>query len=258
MEEKVTQKVVTVKPDGTEESLEQEKRRKNIYKIVIATVILLTITGAVTAYYFLSKTKQEEQVACTMEAKICPDGSAVGRSGPMCEFAPCPSPKTKNSNSTSPSPSTQEVKKGSPTPIPDRVYINTQYKYNFKYAGNLIYNKTSSPDEGILESVYFNYTTPANDENNIFIASLSNLDLEEEKAQMTQEDGAYSSTPTFSTKQINNRTITYAEISINQNEQEIYTIYLAMIPIGDKTLRFISDIEDKVTVDKVISTLQTK
>lgn len=27
---------------------------------------------------------------CTMEAKICPDGSAVGRTGPNCEFAPCP------------------------------------------------------------------------------------------------------------------------------------------------------------------------
>jgi len=30
-----------------------------------------------------------EPVACTMEAKICPDGSSVGRSGPKCEFAPC-------------------------------------------------------------------------------------------------------------------------------------------------------------------------
>jgi len=30
-------------------------------------------------------------IACTMEAKLCPDGSAVGRSGPNCEFAPCPS-----------------------------------------------------------------------------------------------------------------------------------------------------------------------
>src|SRR3989344_2428627 len=29
-------------------------------------------------------------VACTMEAKLCPDGSAVGRTGPKCEFAPCP------------------------------------------------------------------------------------------------------------------------------------------------------------------------
>ena len=27
---------------------------------------------------------------CTQEAKICPDGSAVSRTGPNCEFAPCP------------------------------------------------------------------------------------------------------------------------------------------------------------------------
>ncbi len=30
------------------------------------------------------------QKGCTMEAKICPDGSAVGRTGPNCEFAACP------------------------------------------------------------------------------------------------------------------------------------------------------------------------
>jgi hypothetical protein len=29
-------------------------------------------------------------VACTMEAKLCPDGSSVGRSGPNCEFEKCP------------------------------------------------------------------------------------------------------------------------------------------------------------------------
>lgn len=29
-------------------------------------------------------------VACTMDAKLCPDGSAVGRSGPKCEFTLCP------------------------------------------------------------------------------------------------------------------------------------------------------------------------
>ena len=42
---------------------------------------------------FLTTTKMpttSEPVACTMEAMICPDGSAVGRTGPNCEFAPCP------------------------------------------------------------------------------------------------------------------------------------------------------------------------
>jgi len=30
------------------------------------------------------------QRACTQEARLCPDGTAVGRTGPNCEFAPCP------------------------------------------------------------------------------------------------------------------------------------------------------------------------
>lgn len=32
--------------------------------------------------------------ACTLEAKICPDGSTVGRMPPTCEFAPCPETTT--------------------------------------------------------------------------------------------------------------------------------------------------------------------
>ena len=31
-----------------------------------------------------------KDVVCTMDAKMCPDGSSVGRQGPDCEFAPCP------------------------------------------------------------------------------------------------------------------------------------------------------------------------
>ncbi len=32
----------------------------------------------------------ETPVACTMDAKMCPDGSYVGRTGPKCEFEACP------------------------------------------------------------------------------------------------------------------------------------------------------------------------
>lgn len=32
----------------------------------------------------------QRQIACTADAKICPDGTAVGRTGPNCEFALCP------------------------------------------------------------------------------------------------------------------------------------------------------------------------
>jgi len=63
---------------------------KNIILISILAVIAGTIL-----FWRLSITggssKTVLPVACTMEAKICPDGSAVGRTGPLCEFAACPS-----------------------------------------------------------------------------------------------------------------------------------------------------------------------
>jgi hypothetical protein len=46
---------------------------------------LINNTGSISV-----PTPTTEPVACTMDAKICPDGSAVGRVGPNCEFAPCP------------------------------------------------------------------------------------------------------------------------------------------------------------------------
>ena len=45
--------------------------------------------------------------ACTMDAKICPDGSSVGRIGPDCEFAPCP---TSVSATPTPKPSSAKIK----------------------------------------------------------------------------------------------------------------------------------------------------
>lgn len=40
--------------------------------------------------YKTPKVSQPPEKACTMEAKLCLDGSYVGRSGPNCEFAKCP------------------------------------------------------------------------------------------------------------------------------------------------------------------------
>lgn len=60
--------------------------------IKIAGIALLVVIAGVA---FMEYPKQEATtVACTMEAKICPDGSAVGRTGPMCEFAACPEAST--------------------------------------------------------------------------------------------------------------------------------------------------------------------
>lgn len=61
----------------------------NIFK-TLSVAILISLVSFVGYKYFMSDSGVEE-VACTMEAKLCPDGSYVGRTGPECGFAACPS-----------------------------------------------------------------------------------------------------------------------------------------------------------------------
>lgn len=45
---------------------------------------------------------------CTEEAMICPDGSSVARTGPDCEFAPCPDAGDSDSGEAPPDPPPEE------------------------------------------------------------------------------------------------------------------------------------------------------
>lgn len=58
--------------------------------VIISAVVFggyLTLANWQNLWPFESK---PEQIACTKEAMFCPDGTAVGRTGPNCEFAECP------------------------------------------------------------------------------------------------------------------------------------------------------------------------
>lgn len=61
-------------------------------KNILVVVVGLVLIGAV--YIFIKPSLAPidggGQVACTADAKQCPDGSYVGRTGPKCEFTPCP------------------------------------------------------------------------------------------------------------------------------------------------------------------------
>jgi hypothetical protein len=62
-------------------------KKQTLIGIILSGVALFLIVAVIVARYV---TGQNNQVACTQEAMVCPDGSAVGRVGPRCEFAPCP------------------------------------------------------------------------------------------------------------------------------------------------------------------------
>jgi len=79
--------------------------------ILISLVLLgIVVVAGAGGYFFLNKSKTTEtvamatptpdsnpQVACTLDAKECPDGSFVSRQGLECEFAKCPA-ETANSS----------------------------------------------------------------------------------------------------------------------------------------------------------------
>lgn len=74
------------------------------------------------AYRAIQPTPSGE-IVCTQEAKQCPDGSYVGRRGPRCEFASCPS--------ASPSPAE------SPHAAEWKTYRNEKLAFQFDYSSEL-------------------------------------------------------------------------------------------------------------------------
>jgi hypothetical protein len=67
-------------------------------KSLAAGIVLIVLLGVAGFFYrnVMERSGEPEGIACTMEAKMCPDGSAVGRSGPKCEFATCPLPNAED------------------------------------------------------------------------------------------------------------------------------------------------------------------
>lgn len=70
--------------------------------LLIVVIALILVLGGYYAYRIGTAPSNGSQTqACTMEARLCPDGSYVGRTGPNCEFAQCPSPTININGSTS-------------------------------------------------------------------------------------------------------------------------------------------------------------
>ena len=62
-----------------------------VWVLGIIAIVAAAVLGLSFAHRFASA---PQGVACTAEAKLCPDGSYVGRTGPNCEFAACPGATT--------------------------------------------------------------------------------------------------------------------------------------------------------------------
>lgn len=100
--------------------------------IIGGVVLVLFLAGAV-VYLAQFKTTPPKEIACTQEAKQCPDGSYVSRTGPNCAFAPCSGGKD-----------------ATPTPDPTanwKIYKNEKYGFEVKYPPSLNVHEYGAPPQ---------------------------------------------------------------------------------------------------------------
>jgi hypothetical protein len=107
--------------------------------LILLIVGLVSVVAALGVALSGAIPKNPSKQQCTLEAKMCPDGTAVGRTGPNCEFAECP-------NTPNPTPSPVPNPTPSPTPAPaptsksSQFYTPTSFQVNtsVKFTDGLI------------------------------------------------------------------------------------------------------------------------
>jgi len=90
MGEQPPQEGQTSEPTEVEQTSFTQPPASNNKLIIGIMIAFVLVAGSVGAYFFVNQQSDTGPVACTAEAKVCPDGSSVGRTGPNCEFAQCP------------------------------------------------------------------------------------------------------------------------------------------------------------------------
>jgi hypothetical protein len=61
-------------------------------KTLFLGVLLILIVGIGGLVYRNALEHPNQPIACPLDAELCPDGTAVGRTGPSCTFPACPPP----------------------------------------------------------------------------------------------------------------------------------------------------------------------
>jgi len=127
----------------------QDHPEKHWLKIALFSLLgLALIGGLIFAAIKIGVPNKPWERACTEEAKICPDGSAVGRMGPNCEFAPCPTQAIADETANW------------------KTYSNEEYNFEFEYPSNwVLIRRVNTPKDWALSS-----------ENNLFGINLSVID----------------------------------------------------------------------------------
>ncbi len=76
---------------------------KHFFPFFGITVLIIAIGIFVSQTIFRDIVPRSQPIACPMDAKLCPDGTAVGRVAPVCAFPACPESDGPSSHIIQPS-----------------------------------------------------------------------------------------------------------------------------------------------------------
>ena len=193
--------------------------QKGFAPIIILLIIAAVALVAGGAYYFLH-VKPSSQKACTMEAKICPDGSSVGRSGPNCEFSPCSASKT------------------TPTPVAEtadwKTYVSDVLPITFSYPIGWNIDERESNEEGAFYSyreIFMGHLISAEKGFSRISIHATHYDFKDDFPNY-KENFIISGIPAYRVSHLNTKNVPYEEIAFKK-DGIYYVIQRDLVPEED-------------------------
>ncbi|OGM23987.1 hypothetical protein A2715_02330 [Candidatus Woesebacteria bacterium RIFCSPHIGHO2_01_FULL_39_32] len=180
--------------------------------IIILTILLAIVITAGASYYIgVNKAGSKstpipaptinKNKPCTQEAKVCPDGTSVGRVGPNCEFAPCPATETSQDSS----------KPGW------KLYSNKKYGFQISYPDSYQALEDEENLYGWPNAVVLLYSGG------------QSYDLPIEAWNTKAEyEAKYKTTPNLTVKEVNGKFITLLNANFEEEVDEIIDTFKAL------------------------------
>lgn len=221
------------------------KKATHLLQSIIFLILSIVIQGFFVGAIILSvinpiyKAIGDAGTACTQEVKICPDGSAVGRTGPKCEFSPCPtSSKTDGTANW-------------------KTYTNNKYGFSFKYPKSWPVGEEDNAAYNTYSINLGNMTPDVSDGYQVSLFIL-NENIEKSKEQLTYSDPYLQNRiKEITTEKVGSVEVIKATTVFSQsNPPAERTSYQVLIPLSNTTIRLYGDISEKSTINQILSTFK--